>query len=151
MLALTLPTVCIRDACPDTSYCVHQRRLLSLCCLFCSAQTHISQSFPQIFSRKTAVNGDRNCCRLDVTVVLVASLEWEGVRVWVPSNFFFLLPLKKKNESGWFGSRWWITCVDHTGSPGFSIPSTKERKENLPCCLLVTAGLCCCLFVFVLL
>lgn len=46
------------------------------------------------------MNGDKNCCRLDASLVLAASLEWEGARVWVLLNLFFLLSKKKKSLAG---------------------------------------------------
>lgn len=96
---------------------------------FCSARTHVSQLFPQIFSRKTAVNGDRNCCRLDASPVLAASLRWEGATVWVPSNLFFFQKEKKK-ESGWIGTLWWRSGLAH-GRPWVLHPQHKGKNKKL--------------------
>lgn len=81
------------------------------------------------------MNGDKNCCRLDASLVLAASLEWEGARVWVLLNLFFLLSKKKKVWLGW-GSD---SVVDRLRSPPEALASVfpaqkKERKASRAVC-----------------
>lgn len=130
--AMTWPSsYCVLPAMTRLSCCeLHSRYSRSSLLPFCSARTHVSQLFPQIFSRKTAVNGDRNCCRLDAFPVLAASLRWEGATVWVPSNLFFLLSEgKKKNESGWIGTQWWRSRLAH-GRPWVLHPQHKGKNKS---------------------
>jgi hypothetical protein len=85
------------------------------------------------------VNGDKNCCRLDASLVIAVSLEWEGARVWVPPNLFFFLPKKRKKEREkerarvWLG---WDLVVDYLPSSGEALGSVspaqrRERKTSL--------------------